>query len=281
MTKATKANHDELFKAQDGWHKRVLALQSLHRTILESHSVEPLLQTLAKCLVEIFPDANVCLIWQNDPEKNTLHLAGRWSASGSLPPPLDQVTYQIPAAQSLSGEVIAQRQPSRVEYDTQNQERFFWKPLAKQLSRYGMLAVLVPSVGSDVPLGCINIFTTSPTYRFPDEDVDLLENIAGSVAVGFNNIATSLLLRTHEEIAECCAHDPRSPQTLDKVAETVRDKVRAEGSSVFLVDAERNVLRLGGTTGIKDISPRSYGSVVYAPGDGYTGWVMKLSLIHI
>lgn len=242
-------------------------LEEIDRSIMDCATEASFLDNVAQQMVRLFPEYEMCTVWQKDADRSKLHLMGTGLSPeiGLVP---NNVHRTIPLEGSISGKVVTENRFLQVR-GLQRHDLFVRKELARQLSLEGMLSVPIPNVGTGGAIGCINVYTRERLHFFRREDTRLLQQIARSVAVAYARLQAEQELSAYAETAGLCQERPASRETLDQVAEMAARKTEAHGCSIFLWDG--SLLRLRGTTGRE--SGFDYGEVSYALGEGMTGWV--------
>ncbi len=200
---------DELWRVFRG-------LSQLHRAILEKQDEALVLHELASRIVSLFKAFDLCVIRTLDTANHYLILRGVGHRAG-VELDIADVGLRINLDDSIAGKAVRFEEPV-VRLDVEHDEDFSQKELAKKLHLHGMLAVCIPALDpSSPPLGCISVYTTADDYRFQQEHVELLESIAGFVAVAVSNLRATLELMAVVETSKHCSSGAHERSALDGV----------------------------------------------------------------
>ena len=267
---ATAVGHARTHAALQEWHARFTALARLHGNLLRSRDEAALLQDLARGIATFRPFFDMCVVRSHDAEKGYLLLRGAAHRQAKLR--LDQVGLRIPVNHSMSGEAVRQFTSMRYR-DIANDSRFYMRELADLLGLHGMVAVPIPAPDlHKPPIGCISVYSTSTDYRFQEEHVRLLEDIASFASVAISNRQAHSQLSAYRAASEICRHGIRGSETFDRICELVCEHIGSRGASLLILNDLDDRLCLVGSTGIKGVTG-NYGSVAYGLGEGKTGWI--------
>jgi signal transduction histidine kinase len=161
----------------------------------KSAESEPFLQNMLAAGVEL-TDSESAAILEYDSTVNDLHfLAVTWGDLHSLQP------LEIPLEGSAAGWVIRTSQPLMMPEGMNDPRHFIEADRVNESKTRSLLAV--PVLHHNQPIGVLEAFNKAGNAHYTEEDVTVLETLAGLIAEFVrNDILERLLLTTYHEIAE-------------------------------------------------------------------------------
>ena len=166
--------------------RRLETLSQVSETVASNRLIEDVLQLIVTMTAQLM-NSKICSIMLVDQDSGELRIAATQSLSDAYrrKPPLK-------VGQSMSGRAVQEQRPVYVP-DVTAEEGYFYRDLAKQEGLHSLLSI--PMLMKDIPIGVINVYTSS-YHPFSDEEVKTLQAIANQSAVAIEH--TRLMEKSFE-----------------------------------------------------------------------------------
>ncbi|OGX06325.1 MAG: hypothetical protein A2Z88_03530 [Omnitrophica WOR_2 bacterium GWA2_47_8] len=153
------------------------SLVKVSQSITSQGYLDEILNLIVVVTAEML-DSKICSIMLLDEKNQELVIRATQSLS---------VDYRkkpnVKVNSSVSGEVVKTKKPIAV-YDVREEDRYFYRDLAKKEGLTSMLAV--PMIFKDKAIGVITIYTQTP-HHFSQEEMDVLQMVSNQAAVAVEN----------------------------------------------------------------------------------------------
>ncbi|MFB3817390.1 MAG: sigma 54-interacting transcriptional regulator [Candidatus Methylomirabilales bacterium] len=228
-----------------------------HRTLLDITNAvianltpEPLFRAIAEALRRVIPFDRTAL-FLHDPDKDVLRLLLLETA---LPSDYFFTGLEMPAGDSHVGWVFRQRRPL-LRHDLRREQQY---PMEQRAYADGVRSyVIVPLLARERCIGVLAAASTRPG-QYTQADAAFLQEAANQVALAVANMqayeeirrltaraeAAAARHRTLLEITNALVSNLSREALFRAIAAALRRVVHFERSSIFLHDAERDVLKL-------------------------------------
>lgn len=165
-------------KKRSGKLKReVEALSLISSSIVSGQYLDDILSQIVKITADMF-NSKICSIMLLDEKKDELVIKATQSLSEiykNKPP--------VKVGSSISGLAVKEKKPIYV-LDVKTDPRYMYPEIAKKEGLCSMLAV--PMIVKDKVIGVVNIYTAEP-YEFKEEEIKIIQTIAGQAALAIEN----------------------------------------------------------------------------------------------
>ena len=252
--------------------RRITFLRRL--TELQTDDFDELFRNFLKALSELVPSKLITLWLYNDLDETLVIRSFYPTKIGSKKIGFDSFDKRIlNCSESLSGNAILLRSPKL--YTTINERKAFSNPkFARDHDLSWFICFPILNLEKN-PLGVVNLWPIGRPQDFGEESLSALQTYISPVANTIR-LATLMseesLLQAYDAFFDNLLRFDNQRKSWDNLADLVREQMKCEGCSIFFVESD-GFLRLRGSTGIIGNPP--YQSVVYKPGEGFTGKALE------
>jgi signal transduction protein with GAF and PtsI domain len=166
-----------LYDAARQRQRELEALAKVSEAVVSERYLDEILQLIITITAELTGSKISSLMLLDEP-KQALVIKATQSLS-----PAYRNKPPIPVSQSLSGQVLATRQPIRV-FDVATAPGYLYREIAVAEGLKSLLSV--PMLVKDRAIGVLNLYTATP-HRFSDRETRLLSTIANQAAVAIEH----------------------------------------------------------------------------------------------
>ena len=169
--------HARLYEETKNKAAQFDSLIKVSQTITSERYLDEILNLIVVVTAEML-NSQICSIMLLDERGEDLFIKATQSLSEEY-----KSKPNVKVNSSISGEVIKTKKSITV-YDVREEERYFYRDLARRENLTSMLAV--PMIVKEKAIGVINVYTKTP-HSFSKEEIDVLQMVANQAAVAVEN----------------------------------------------------------------------------------------------